>query len=175
MVGKTSKRSAKVAKKACLQAGRREASLLAGSNPQIAKGDGDGSVQAYIEAMPGWKHDVEHRIDALIARTVPNVRKAVRWNTPLVPRLSLPHEVRQDFFLPRQVAASGPARRVQAKGRALPRHPRGRPARRSSIHRVGEASQSIVRQTNVSGKSRDARVARAKVPSGGLRPKLLST
>jgi hypothetical protein len=39
-------------------------------------------VQAYIAAMPGWKHDVGHRLDALIARAVPNVRKAVRWNTP---------------------------------------------------------------------------------------------
>jgi hypothetical protein len=39
-------------------------------------------VQAYIAAMPGWKHDVGHRLDALIARTLPDVRKAVRWNTP---------------------------------------------------------------------------------------------
>ena len=56
--------------------------LLAGGNPQIAKANGDAPVQAYIAAMPGWKHDVGHRLDALIARTVPNVCKAVRWNTP---------------------------------------------------------------------------------------------
>ena len=56
--------------------------LLAGGNPQIAKGDGDAPVQAYIAAMPGWKHDVGRRLDALVVRTVPNVRKAVRWNTP---------------------------------------------------------------------------------------------
>jgi hypothetical protein len=56
--------------------------LLAGGNPQIAKVDGDAPVQAYIAAMPGWKRDVGRRLDALIARNVPNVRKAVRWNSP---------------------------------------------------------------------------------------------
>jgi hypothetical protein len=56
--------------------------LLAGGNPQIAKGEGDGPVQAYIAAMPGWKRDVGRRLDALIARTVPGVRKAVKWNSP---------------------------------------------------------------------------------------------
>ena len=56
--------------------------LLAGGNPQIAKGDGDAPVQAYIAAMPGWKSDVGRRLDALIERTVPGVRKAVKWNSP---------------------------------------------------------------------------------------------
>ena len=56
--------------------------LLTGGNPQIAKGDGDAPVQAYIAAMPGWKRDVGRRLDALIVRTVPGVRKAVRWNSP---------------------------------------------------------------------------------------------
>jgi hypothetical protein len=56
--------------------------LLAGGNPQIAKADGDAPVQANIAAMPGWKRDVGHRLDALIVRNVPNVRKAVRWNSP---------------------------------------------------------------------------------------------
>ena len=56
--------------------------LLAGGNPQIAKADGDAPVQAYIAAMPGWKRDVGRRLDALIVRTVPHVRKAVRWNSP---------------------------------------------------------------------------------------------
>lgn len=56
--------------------------LLSGGNPQIAKADGDAPVQAYIEAMPGWKRDVGRRLDALIVHTVPNVRKAVRWNSP---------------------------------------------------------------------------------------------
>ena len=57
--------------------------LLAGGNPQIAKADGDAPVQAYIAAMPGWKRDVGHSLDALIVRTVPGVRKAVKWNSPL--------------------------------------------------------------------------------------------
>ena len=56
--------------------------LLSGGNPQVAKADGDAPVQAYIAAMPGWKRDVGRRIDALIERTVPNVHKAVKWNSP---------------------------------------------------------------------------------------------
>jgi hypothetical protein len=56
--------------------------LLSGGNPQIPKGVGDGPVQAYIEAMPGWKRDVGRRIDDTISRTVPGVRKAVKWNSP---------------------------------------------------------------------------------------------
>ena len=60
-----------------------EPKLLSGGNPQIAKGYGDAPVQAYIEAMPGWKSDVGLRLDALIARTVPGVSKAVKWNSPL--------------------------------------------------------------------------------------------
>lgn len=56
--------------------------LLSGGNPQIPRGDGDGPVQAYIAAMPGWKHDVGRRLDDLIVKTVPDVRKAVRWNSP---------------------------------------------------------------------------------------------
>ena len=57
--------------------------LLAGGNPQIAKADGDAPVQAYIAAMPGWKRDLGKRLDALITRKVPNVRKAVKWNSPM--------------------------------------------------------------------------------------------
>src|SRR3954464_2395462 len=56
--------------------------LLSGGNPQIAKADGAAPVQAYIAAMPGWKQGVGRRLDALIERTVPEVRKAVKWNTP---------------------------------------------------------------------------------------------
>ena len=72
MVGSTSRKVAKTAKPI----------LLAGGNPQIAKGDGDAPVQAYIAAMPGWKRDVGRRLDALIARTIPDVHKAVKWNSP---------------------------------------------------------------------------------------------
>ena len=56
--------------------------LLSGGNPQIAKADGDTPVQAYIAAMPGWKRDIGRRLDALIVRNVPSVRKAVKWNSP---------------------------------------------------------------------------------------------
>ncbi|MBI5283575.1 MAG: DUF1801 domain-containing protein [Chloroflexi bacterium] len=56
--------------------------LLAGGNPQIAKAGGDTPVQAYIAAMPGWKRDAGRRLDALIARSVPGVCKAVKWNSP---------------------------------------------------------------------------------------------
>lgn len=57
--------------------------LLSGGNPQIPKGHGDAPVQAWIAAAPGWKSDAARRLDALITRTVPGVRKAVKWNTPL--------------------------------------------------------------------------------------------
>ncbi|SJM31048.1 DUF1801 domain-containing protein [Mesorhizobium delmotii] len=56
--------------------------LLAGGNPQIAKAEGDAPVQAYIAAMPGWKSDIGRRLDAIIARTMPGVHKAVKWNSP---------------------------------------------------------------------------------------------
>ena len=79
---RTSKKSAKVAKKAAAKRVAAKATLLAGGNPQIAKADGDAPVQAYIAAMPGWKSDVGRRLDALIVRTVPCVRKAVKWNSP---------------------------------------------------------------------------------------------
>ena len=87
MASKTSKKSAKVAKKAkprpkAKPVATKPVKLLSGGNPQIAKADGDAPVQAYIAAMPGWKRDVGRRLDALIVRNVPNVRKAVKWNTP---------------------------------------------------------------------------------------------
>ena len=56
--------------------------LLSGGNPQIAKADGDAPVQAYIAAMPGWTREVGTRVDAIVTRTVPGVRKAVKWNSP---------------------------------------------------------------------------------------------
>ncbi len=61
---------------------RTEPTLLSGGNPQIPKGTGDGPVQDYIAAMPEWKHDVGRRLDELISRAVPGVRKAVKWNQP---------------------------------------------------------------------------------------------
>ena len=56
--------------------------LLSGGNPQIPKGDGDEPVQDYIAAMPGWKQDAGRQLDDLIERIVPDVKKAVRWNSP---------------------------------------------------------------------------------------------
>jgi hypothetical protein len=100
MANKTSIKSTKVARKAAARRvaakaakPRKTASksqsrkvakpaLLAGGNPQIAKADGDAPVQAYIAAMPDWKRDIGRRLDALIVRTVPGVRKAVKWNSP---------------------------------------------------------------------------------------------
>lgn len=75
------KQPAKTAKKASKKPAAKP-KLLSGGNPQIPKADGDEPVQAYIAAMPGWKRDVGRRLDALVVRTVPQVRKAVRWNTP---------------------------------------------------------------------------------------------
>jgi hypothetical protein len=62
--------------------GKDEPVLLSGGNPQIAKADGDAPVQAYITAMPGWKSELGRRLDTIIVRTVPDVKKAVRWNSP---------------------------------------------------------------------------------------------
>lgn len=101
MTGKTSKKPTKVAKKPVAKRATAKAAkprktaakpqpsqsakpvLLSGGNPQIAKGYGDAPVQAYVAAMPGWKSDVGRRLDALIKRSVPGVRKAVKWNSPL--------------------------------------------------------------------------------------------
>src|SRR6266536_259571 len=80
MAKKTSKKSTNTAAKG--PAAVAKPTLLAGGNPQIAKADGDGPVQAYIAAMPDWKSDVGRRLDVLIVRTVPGVRKAVKWNSP---------------------------------------------------------------------------------------------
>ena len=59
-----------------------EPRLLSGGNPQIPKGDGDAPVAAYLAAMPGWKQSIGRAVDALVVRTLPGVRKAVKWNSP---------------------------------------------------------------------------------------------
>lgn len=101
MAGKKPTKSAKAAKKATSKHGAakrtkprqttaksppakaaKPVKLLSGGNPQIAKGYGDAPVQAFIAAMPGWKQDVGRRVDELIVRTVPDVHKAIKWNTP---------------------------------------------------------------------------------------------
>ena len=80
--GAKAKPGASEAKPIKARKGEKVVVLLSGGNPQIAKADGDAPVQAYIAAMPGWKRDLGKRLDALIVRNVPNVRKAVRWNSP---------------------------------------------------------------------------------------------
>ena len=65
-----------------MSGGESKPKLLSGGNPQIPKGDGDEPVQAYITAMPEWKHDIGRRIDELVERVAPEVQKAVRWNSP---------------------------------------------------------------------------------------------
>lgn len=82
MKSKKPKRSAKVGKKPPTKKLHSGLRLLAGGNPQVAKADGTAPVHEYIEAMPGWKREIGHRLDALIVRTVPTVSKAVRWNSP---------------------------------------------------------------------------------------------
>ena len=83
MVGRMSKATLKATKKALSKADGGQPAQLSGGNPQIAKGYGEEPVQAYIAAMPGWKSALGVRIDALIGATVPGVRKAVKWNSPL--------------------------------------------------------------------------------------------
>lgn len=77
---KSRKPAAKAAKPR--NAESKQPKLLSGGNPQIAKSDGDAPVQAYIAAMPAWKSDLGRRLDALVTRAVPHVRKAVKWNSP---------------------------------------------------------------------------------------------
>jgi hypothetical protein len=71
-----------VARTASSKVAKRQPVLLSGGNPQIAKGEGDAPVQAYITAMPDWKSDVGRRLDVLIVEAVPGVQKAVKWNSP---------------------------------------------------------------------------------------------
>jgi hypothetical protein len=72
----------KTASKSAAHKSAKPVKLLSGGNPQIAKAYGDAPVQAYIAAMPGWKQDVGRRLDAIITRTLPDVNKAVKWNSP---------------------------------------------------------------------------------------------
>ena len=82
MAGKSSGKSTSFEERAAALRASGKPVLLSGGNPQIPKGDGDGPVQAYIAAMPGWKSALGRRIDELIVEQVPEVRKAVRWNSP---------------------------------------------------------------------------------------------
>ena len=131
MAKATSMKPAKTAKKAAAKRVATKPVLLSGGNPQIAKGYGDAPVQAYIAAMPGWKSDVGRRLDALIARTVPNVHKAVKWNSPFygvedqVWFLSFhcfTHYVKVAFFRGAQLAPIPPGESKQKDVRYLDIH-----------------------------------------------------
>ena len=167
-------KSAKVAKKAAAKP-----ALLSGGNPQIAKGDGDAPVQAFIAAMPGWKRDVGHHLDALIVRTVPDVRKAVKWNSPFygvgeqgwfLSFHCFTKYVKVAFFRGTSLHPLPPGE-SKGKDTALPRHSRGRPARRSAACRLGEASQPIARRTNVSGATTAMKKATSMKKSGAKEAK----
>ena len=82
MASKPGRKSSKSATRITSKRTLAQPTLLAGGNPKIAKADGDAPVQDYIAAMPGWKRGVGRRLDALIVRTVPELRKAVKWNSP---------------------------------------------------------------------------------------------
>ena len=116
----------KVARKPAARARAKPVKLLRGGNPQIAKADGDAPVQAYIAGMPGWKRDVGRRLDALIVRTVPGVRKAVKWNSPFYGSRGPDTRAVKVTFV--QGTSRRPVRR-HGQGRALDRHPRGRSRR----------------------------------------------
>jgi hypothetical protein len=106
--------------------------LLSGGNPQIAKGEGDAPVQAYIAAMPDWKRAVGARLDALIEQAVPGVHKAVKWNSPMYGIAAgegwflsfhcFARYIKVAFFLRRAVAACS-AGTVQERRHALPAYP----------------------------------------------------
>jgi hypothetical protein len=154
MAGKTSKKSAKVAKTAAAKRVAAKPTLLAGGNPQIAKADGDAPVQAYIAAMPGWKRDVGRHLDALIVRTVPGVRKAVKWNSPFygiegqgwfLNLHCFTKYVKVAFF-------RGAALRPVPPGESLLRHPRRRPARRRADGDVDPAGGCSARLGPVADK-----------------------
>ena len=123
--------------------------LLAGGNPQIAKADGDAPVQAYIAAMPGWKSEAGRRLDSLVVRTIPAVKKAVKWNSPLygiegqgffLGLHCFTNYIKLAFF---RGAALDPAsaRWVQGCEHALLPHPRGGRGRRGAARRLDQAGR----------------------------------
>jgi hypothetical protein len=185
MANRTSIKSTKVAKKAAAKRGAAKAAkprktvpksqsrkvakpaLLAGGNPQIAKADGDAPVQAYIAAMPGWKRDVGRRLDALIERTVPGVRKAVKWNSPfygtdgqswLLSFHCFTRYVKVAFFRGTSLRPLPPAASKHKDVRYLDIHEDDE-LDEAQLAAWVKASQPIARRTNVSGTYRDACVA----------------
>src|SRR5687768_10369859 len=130
--------------------------LLAGGNPQIEKADGDARAglhrgHAGLETRRRAPPRRAHRAQRTQGPQGRALELALLWRrgSGLVPQLPLLHEVRQGRLLPRHVAASCPTRRVQAQGRALPRYPRGRPARRGADGDVDQAGGRPARLDSV--------------------------
>jgi len=170
MAGETSKKSATVAKKAAAKRVAAKPTLLAGGNPQIAKADGDAPVQAYIAAIPGWKRDVGRRLDALIVRAVPGVRKAVKWNSPFygiegqgwfLNFHCFTKYIKVAFFRGTSLRPLPPGESKHKEVRYLDIHKDGQ---LDEARRLGEASQPTARRTNVSGPC-EVREWRERTPS----------
>ena len=148
MAGKSPRRSRKSTSESASERASGAVALLSGGNPQIAKADGNAPVQAYIAAMPEWKGDVGRQLDELIVRTVPNVRKAVRWNSPfygvegqgMVPELPRIRPLREGDLPQWLVARPSAPGRVQGQGYALLPHFRGRNSRRGTRRELDPAS-----------------------------------
>ena len=151
--GKTSRKPAKAARRSQRRPLPSGSPRSRSSSPAAIRRSrrryGDAPVQAYIAAMPGWKSDVGRRLDALIVRTVPDVRKAVKWNSPLygvegqgwfLGLHCFTQYVKVAFFRGASLRPRA-ARPKQGQGHALPRHPRGRRTRRGAVRRLGEAGQ----------------------------------
>ncbi len=150
--------------------------LLSGGNPQIAKADGDAPVQAYIAAMPGWKSDVGRRLDSIIVRTVPDVRKAVRWNSPFYGMQGqgwflnfhcFTKYVKVAFF---NGASLDPhsTRRVQRRERPLSQHLSRRPIRRGAVRCMGDTGKPIARLGHVRDEASHPRCL-AVTPHNGVK------
>ena len=48
----------------------------------LPKSDGDEGVRDYIASLEPWQKALASRVDALVVKHVPGVRKAMRWHCP---------------------------------------------------------------------------------------------
>ena len=157
------KRSTKASARTALDDASGKPALLSGGNPQIAKGYGDAPVQAYIAAMPGWKRDVGRRLDALIVRAVPGVRKAVKWNSPFYgiggrrrtgssASMCFTKYVKVAFFRGASLRPMPPGESKQKDVRYLDIH-EDDDTRREPVRRLGQAGERVAGREDVSGSS----------------------
>jgi len=153
--------------------------LLSGGNPQIAKADGDAPVQAYIAAMPDWKRPIGVTLDRLISQAVPDVRKAVKWNSPFygvdgqgwfASFHCFTKYVKVTFFKgaslrPLPPGESKDPQRIEGPSRALPRHPSNGPVRRKAGGRMDQASIPATRLVSLTSALRLAQGRRQPNPN----------